>query len=308
MPSRPPAPTAGARSTAVPRTTPARPGGATSYWALSRTPRHSLLLALPLLLAYEGLAALLGDLAGVTMRNGADVWLKTPFLLLFGPRGPVVFGALLVGGATALVWRDLRQARSGVRPAVRRGVLLGMLAESAALAVVCGLVVGTVTAELLQALPGATAQAGPDALGALGAAARDAWAAGTALAAPSGAPSGDAGGLAGAGLPGRLMIALGAGLYEELLFRVVLVGALGAVARRVLGFGPVLAGAVAVVGGAVLFALAHHVGPLGEPLALQPFTFRAVAGLFFSALYVLRGFGIAAWTHALYDVLVMVVR
>jgi hypothetical protein len=33
-----------------------------------------------------------------------------------------------------------------------------------------------------------------------------------------------------------------------------------------------------------------------------------VAGLLFSGLYVLRGFGITAWTHALYDVFLAVGR
>jgi membrane protease YdiL (CAAX protease family) len=103
------------------------------------------------------------------------------------------------------------------------------------------------------------------------------------------------------------MLSLGAGLYEELLFRVVLVGALGALARRALGLRPAAAGALAVAGGALLFSLAHHVGAYGDPFTLQAFTFRLVAGLFFSALFVLRGFGIAAWTHALYDVGVLVV-
>jgi hypothetical protein len=120
-----------------------------SYWALSRAPRYALLFALPLLVLYEALAALLGDLAGLRVRNGADVWLKTPFIALFGPRGPVVFGALVVGGAAVLVWRDVRRARDGVRG----GVLLRMLAESAALAVVCASRVGLATAELLRALP-----------------------------------------------------------------------------------------------------------------------------------------------------------
>jgi hypothetical protein len=35
-----------------------------------------------------------------------------------------------------------------------------------------------------------------------------------------------------------------------------------------------------------------------------PFVFRTVAGLFFSALFIYRGFGIAAGTHAAYDMLV----
>jgi hypothetical protein len=226
---------------------------------------------------YETLAALLGDLGGLGVRNGADVWLKAPFVAVLGPRGPAAFGALVAGGAAALVWRDVRRARDGVRG----GVLARMLAESAALAVVCALGVGLVTAELLGALPSAPA---PSALAA------------PALAQPSG------GALGRLGAPAQLMLALGAGLYEELLFRVVLVGALGALARRVAGLGAAAAGAVAVGGGAVLFSLAHHVGAYGDPLTLHAFTFRLVAGLFFSALYVLRGFGIVAWTHALYDV------
>jgi hypothetical protein len=262
-------------------------GRGASYWALSRAPRYSLLFALPLLVLYEGLAAALGDLAGVRVRNGADVWLKTPFVALFGPRGPVVFGALVVGAAVVLMWRDVRRARDGVRGSV----LWRMLAESAVLAGVCAVVVGMATAQLLRALPHATV--------ALPVAVPLAAAQGTA---------GAAGGLAGLGGPAQLMVALGAGLYEELLFRVVLVGALGWGARRVLGFGPAGAGVLAVAGGAVLFSLAHYGGALGDPFTVESFTFRLVAGLFFSGLYVLRGFGIAAWTHALYDVGVLLLR
>ena len=51
--------------TAPPLTPPLRPPApANSYWALSRAPRYSLLFALPLLLAYEGLAATLGGVGG----------------------------------------------------------------------------------------------------------------------------------------------------------------------------------------------------------------------------------------------------
>jgi membrane protease YdiL (CAAX protease family) len=109
-------------------------------------------------------------------------------------------------------------------------------------------------------------------------------------------------------LPAKVMIALGAGLYEELLFRVVIVSGLIWIARRGAGLGPAAAALAATIGGALLFALAHHVGSLGEPLTLNAFTFRTLAGLFFSGLYVLRGFGITAWTHALYDVMVLVLR
>jgi hypothetical protein len=65
---------------------------------------------------------------------------------------------------------------------------------------------------------------------------------------------------------------------------------------------------VAVVSGALLFSLFHYIGPGGDRLQLYSFVYRTIGGLFFSALYVVRGFGITAWTHALYDVLVLVVR
>jgi hypothetical protein len=108
-------------------------------------------------------------------------------------------------------------------------------------------------------------------------------------------------------LPARLMLSLGAGLYEELLFRVALVSALANGARLALGWTRGTSGVVATILGALIFSAFHYVGPYGEDWALQSFTFRAIAGLMFSALYLTRGFGITAWTHAMYDVLVLMV-
>jgi hypothetical protein len=72
-------------------------------------------------------------------------------------------------------------------------------------------------------------------------------------------------------------------------------------ARRVFGVGAVAAGVFAVLVGAFVFSAFHYIGPFGDPLELGSFTFRAVAGVMFSGLYLARGFGITAWTHALYD-------
>jgi hypothetical protein len=104
------------------------------------------------------------------------------------------------------------------------------------------------------------------------------------------------------GLPTQLMISLGAGMYEELLFRVLLVGALAWGGRHLLGWRPMWAGVMATLVGALVFSAFHYIGPYGDRLDLPSFTFRALAGLVFSAMYLLRGFGITAWTHALYDV------
>src|SRR6266568_5162084 len=106
----------------------------------------------------------------------------------------------------------------------------------------------------------------------------------------------------------RLMLSLGAGIYEELLFRVLLVGALAAAARGLLGWRPLTAGIAATVAGAAIFSAFHYIGPYGDRWQLYSFAFRMVAGLFFSALYLVRGFGITAWTHALYDVLLLLMQ
>jgi len=240
----------------------------TTYWQVSRAPRYSITFALPLLALYELLAAVIN--AGQSgVRNGADVLLKGFFASIAGPRGPVLFGLLLVGTMVALVVRDARRNPGGLRPRV----FALMLMESVALALVFGVVVGLITAQLVGTLQRL----------ALGPLERMGWGTG-------------------------LMISLGAGLYEELLFRVVLVSLLLLVARKLFGLGPVASGTFAVLSGAVIFSAFHYIGPFGDPLEIGSFVFRAVAGLAFSGLYVTRGFGITAWTHALYDVFLLMAR
>jgi hypothetical protein len=71
----------------------------------------------------------------------------------------------------------------------------------------------------------------------------------------------------------------------------------------IFGWKPVASGVFATIIGAFIFSAFHYIGPFGDPLELNSFVFRTVSGLLLSALYLLRGFGITAWTHALYDVI-----
>src|SRR5438128_963462 len=57
--------------------------------------------------------------------------------------------------------------------------------------------------------------------------------------------------------------------------------------------------------GAASFSRVHYIGPSGSRWQRYSFAFLMVAGLFFPGLYLARGFGITAWTHALYDVLLL---
>lgn len=99
----------------------------------------------------------------------------------------------------------------------------------------------------------------------------------------------------------QLTLSFGAGLYEELLFRVLLFGGMAALFRA-LEQKPWISFALAALVSSGLFAAAHHVGPLGEPWQWHRFSFRLVSGGLFSGLYLARGFGVTALTHGLYDV------
>ena len=239
-----------------------------SYWRLSRAPRYSLLFALPLLVFYQVLAVLESGGTRV-VRNGADVILQSLFVAVAGSWGPLLFMVVLIVVGLWLVARDRRT--HGAR--LRTAVFGGMLAESILLALFFGVVVGGVTSGVLRLVHPLAVPSGRE---------LDWWT--------------------------RLMLSLGAGLYEELLFRVLLVGALAAAARALLGWRDVTAGAAAAVLGAAVFSAFHYLGPYGDHLELYSFVFRMVAGLFFSGLYLARGFGITAWTHALYDVSLLLMQ
>ena len=241
-------------------------GAVDTYWRASRAPRYSFTFALPLLALYELLAAILPLGETHGVRNGADIILKSVFYAALGPWGPLAFGALLVGIFLWGAWRDARATEAPLRAAF----FVWMLGESMALALVFGVVVGLITARLLGTLHMLNL-----------------------------AP------MQQLDMRTKLMVSLGAGLYEELLFRVILVSGLAAFGRAVLRFTPRVAGAFAVVLGAIIFSAFHYVGTYGDVFSVQSFTFRMIAGLFFSALYLLRGFGIVAWTHALYDVFLL---
>jgi membrane protease YdiL (CAAX protease family) len=96
---------------------------------------------------------------------------------------------------------------------------------------------------------------------------------------------------------------LGAGIYEELLFRLILLSALWWLLRY-FWTTSWKSLAAAVLASSLLFALAHYIGPGGEEVKGFSFVFRFLAGVFFGVIFVYRGFGIAAGSHALYDILV----
>ena len=94
---------------------------------------------------------------------------------------------------------------------------------------------------------------------------------------------------------------MGAGVYEELVFRLILICLIVMIGADLLRLSPRRTMLAAVVISALLFA-AHHHPPVGsEPFDPTRFLFRLGAGLFLGALFVHRGYGVAAGTHVVYN-------
>jgi len=95
--------------------------------------------------------------------------------------------------------------------------------------------------------------------------------------------------------------AIGAGVHEELVFRLGLfagfVALLEGLERR-------FAITLALVTSSLLFAAAHHLGAHGEPFTMHAFAFRTLAGAAFGAIFWFRSFAHAVYAHVLYDLVV----
>ena len=226
---------------------------------------------MPLLVAYEVGVLWLGGRHSAEIRSGADRWLR---IGLEGIGLGVEWLPPLLVVVGLIVWQWVERHPWRVSPET----LAGMFAESVVFAFIL-LLLGQIQSRVFSWSPAAHHNVAHDA-------------AVIAALAPA--------------TTAKLALALGyvgAGIYEEVLFRLALLPPLIAVLRQP-SFLRRWAMPLAVVLTSLLFSAAHHAGPAGEPFDVFRFTYRALAGGVFAALFVWRGFGITATSHALYDLLV----
>jgi membrane protease YdiL (CAAX protease family) len=100
----------------------------------------------------------------------------------------------------------------------------------------------------------------------------------------------------------RVILLMGAGAWEELVFRFGLLGGFVWLTTGPMKGNRGLLTLVGVVLSSVIFALFHHVGAMGEPITVDRLLFRTLAGAALCGLYLLRGLGIGVYTHAFYNV------
>lgn len=107
----------------------------------------------------------------------------------------------------------------------------------------------------------------------------------------------------------RIVTSIGAGIYEELVFRLILICVLMIILQDILRFDHMPSIIISVLVSAALFSAHHHIDFISgqinpnDVFSWAKFTFRTIAGIYFAVLFAIRGFGIAAGTHAFYDII-----
>ncbi|MEX0593150.1 MAG: CPBP family intramembrane glutamic endopeptidase [Balneolaceae bacterium] len=228
-----------------------------TYFRQSSQLLYSYLMAVPLLLLYEGLLRWSSPDTELAVRVSVDVWFQT-LIHWTGLDALSVTLFLVAAAGLVILWRDRSRIRS-----IKGRYLLWMVLESLFYALILAFLITM----LLDALLMASVPHGVTKLQ-------------------------------------MFALSLGAGLYEELFFRVILVSLLVWLFRNVFKKSWMVS-LVAILLAALIFSSVHYMGAYGDPWSLHSFLFRFLFAIALNILFLKRGFGIAAWTHALYDVMVL---
>jgi len=240
--------------------------GSSGYWHDVKRPLTILAFLIIPILAYElGLALVLRSEHGVLTNKAHETLLQ-----FFASVGVSAEGSLYLGGIVIIVvlllWHLLNRDPWKVEPST----LLFMLVESLLLTLPL-LVLGQLIAR--SSMPAF---------------------AGTAL---------DSSSIADLGTSAKLAISIGAGLYEELGFRMMLIAALHLLLVDMLKASNTLGFVIAVIVSAAAFTWYHDLSSPAGGVSVQRLLFYFAAGLYFGAVFALRGFGIVVAVHAIYDVI-----
>jgi len=233
-----------------------------SYWVLTKEPRYALAMVLPILAVYQAGVVILVRLGGGTSEVHN---LVADLFLRWVALNRLGLGGHLASSGLVVAVLVGWQVLFGRGWRIRLKPVAGMALESLFYALVLLLSYQAVSRVL--PLQRGSLSAGP----------------------------------AGEGLAQQLILGLGAGVYEEFLFRLLLIGFLSYLLRLAKA-GRLSSAVVASLVAAVAFSAFHLVSEPFEPFT---FVFRIFAGLVLAAFFFLRGFGITTATHSLFNVILV---
>ena len=244
------------------------------YFADTQRPIYTLLLTLPFLIVYE-LGVLIGGYHGNFSINGGDWIIRLFFSNIVSMHGATL--SILVMGVIFLIY----SARQGASWKWNTSTYVFTLLESVIWAVLLVFIAGAVNRMFFMSVPG-----------------------------PENANNGDLFGLKAVGnWFQRITLFCGAGVFEELVFRVMLLLPLYWFISYSDRIGKIRGIIAASIISALIFSAFHYriFTGSGDNFSVTSFTFRFLAGLYFTALVYGRNFGVAVASHAVYDIIVGIV-
>ena len=103
----------------------------------------------------------------------------------------------------------------------------------------------------------------------------------------------------------QVVLAIGAGIYEEFVFRVLLISGLAILFGLIFNWGEFGKTFLSVIISSAIFSIFHFFGSYGDTFSFPLFFVRFFAGIFLAMIYIFRGFGITAYAHSMYDLFVL---
>ena len=103
----------------------------------------------------------------------------------------------------------------------------------------------------------------------------------------------------------QFYLSIGAGIWEELIFRLGLISLLAYIIKLIFRYGKPLSVFLSLLISGILFSLFHYIGIYGDVFTWQTFTLRAFAGVFLGVVFLFRGLGISVYTHIFYDMVLV---
>ncbi|QQE10076.1 CPBP family intramembrane metalloprotease [Planctomycetota bacterium] len=242
-------------------------GSLTSYWERTQWPFQGLIFLLPLILLYEIGTILYIRSYGENLPNLRAERLLSEFFNLFGVSGVYLPGLILV--VVLFCWHLVR--RDPWKPEPK--LYFFMYGEAILLTIPLLVFAAIFMREqnMVQAM--ALAQATTENVAQNTINVAQTWQAG-------------------------MLLSIGAGIYEELVYRLILIAMIHALLVDLLALPPFVGAIGAVLGSSLAFAWIH---PTATSLGI--FSFYTAAGVYFAMIYLSRGFGIVVATHVLYDII-----
>ena len=103
-----------------------------------------------------------------------------------------------------------------------------------------------------------------------------------------------------------IYLSIGAGIWEELLFRYIMISSLLFIFNKMMYDFSLISYILIIAFSSALFSYYHFIGIPSELINFSIFIYRFIAGTILSVIFIFRGLGIAVYTHAFYDLYLVI--